>query len=313
MTVGFPAGRRFAFTIMDDTDVATVANVKPVYDLLFDLGFRTTKTVWPFAWRGSNSNFESSETLEDAPYLKFVQELAERGFEIASHGATMQSSERPATQAALNRLVEVFGSAPRVYANHATNRENLYWGVGRIDNPLLRVLYSRVNGRPADFYQGHVQGTPWWWGDLCQMHHEYVRNLTFTHLNILRANPTVPYHDPRRPLVPWWFSAADAENCEEFVRVCRRERVNELEAEGGVCILATHFGKGYTKDGVVDARFRAILEDIAGRKGWFVPVGQLLDYLRAQRTGAEELSPSEWRRMQWKWAQDLLARRLGVF
>ena len=43
----FPQGKRFAFTIVDDTDVATVANVKPLYDLLHELGFRTTKTVWP--------------------------------------------------------------------------------------------------------------------------------------------------------------------------------------------------------------------------------------------------------------------------
>ena len=41
----FPHGKRFAFTIVDDTDVATVANVKPLYDLLHELGFRTTKRI----------------------------------------------------------------------------------------------------------------------------------------------------------------------------------------------------------------------------------------------------------------------------
>ena len=45
--LAFPDGRQFAFTIMDDTDVATVANVGPIYRLLSDIGMRTTKTVCP--------------------------------------------------------------------------------------------------------------------------------------------------------------------------------------------------------------------------------------------------------------------------
>ena len=40
----FPNGKRFAFTILDDTDVATLANVRPIYRLLEEVGMRTTKT-----------------------------------------------------------------------------------------------------------------------------------------------------------------------------------------------------------------------------------------------------------------------------
>lgn len=36
----FPDGKRFVFTIIDDTDVATLSNVKPVYDLLHECGLR---------------------------------------------------------------------------------------------------------------------------------------------------------------------------------------------------------------------------------------------------------------------------------
>ena len=43
----FPGGKRFAFTIMDDTDDATVQNVGPVYEALYSLGMGATKTVWP--------------------------------------------------------------------------------------------------------------------------------------------------------------------------------------------------------------------------------------------------------------------------
>ena len=306
----FPGGRTFAFTIMDDTDVATVANVEPVYRFLAELGFRTTKTVWPFGCQVPDSNFRSSETLEDPRYLAFVLELARQGFEIASHGASMESSERERTALALTRFEELFGGPPRVYANHAYNRENLYWGVDRVDDPLLRAFYARANGQPAGYYQGHVENSPWWWGDLARNRITYVRNLTFSGINLRRINPSMPYRDPRRPLVPWWFSACNAEDVEEFVTLMSEASQDRLEKEGGVCIVATHLGKGFARAGEVDARVRTLLARLAGRPGWFVPVGELLDWLRAQRGEDEGLSRPEWRRMQWRWAADLVWRRL---
>jgi len=309
MGLTFPGGRRFAFTIMDDTDVATLANVGPVYRLLDELGFRTTKTVWPVGCPEGSRNFSSSETLDDPPYLDFVLGLRARGFEIAYHGATMESSSRERTERALARFRELFGGPPRVYANHAYNQENLYWGSARLDDPVLRMLYARVEGRPAGFYQGHVPGTPWWWGDLAGQI-TYIRNLTFPDINLLRINPTMPYRDPRRPAVAWWFSASDAEDVTAFNRLIAPEAQDRLEREGGVCIVATHLGKRFTEGGVVNPRTRELLERLAAKSGWFVPVGALLDWLRTQRPGAEELPRREWRRMQWKWAWDLVQRKL---
>ena len=146
----FPHGKRFAFTIMDDTDVATVENVEPVYRLLERLGMRITKTVWPVGCPEGSKNFSISQTLEDADYREFVLDLQRRGFEIAYHGATMESSTRERTVVALERFRGEFGTHPRVYANHAYNRENLYWGAGRIDDLLLKFLYSRLTGTPAN-------------------------------------------------------------------------------------------------------------------------------------------------------------------
>src|SRR5687768_8796569 len=123
--LSFPDGHRFAFTIIDDTDVATVENVGPVYRLLAELGMRTTKTVWPVPCPEGSRNFGTSQTLDDPAYLAFVLDLAKQGFEIAYHGATMESSKRARTQRALDRFVELFGASPRVYANHSFNRENL--------------------------------------------------------------------------------------------------------------------------------------------------------------------------------------------
>jgi len=309
----FPEGKRFAFTIFDDTDVATVENVAPVYDLLASLGMRTTKTVWPFSWHGGRSNFASSETLEDRHYLTFVQSLAVQGFEIASHGASMETSDRELTIRAHERLKEVFGAIPRSYANHSWNRENLYWGADRIDLPLLRPLYARMLSIAPDYYQGHIPGSPMWWGDICAEHHDYVRNLTFNALNAMDVNPGMPYHDPSRPLVKYWFSATDAEDCTEFIARFSQAEVDKLEAAGGVCIVATHLGKGYAHDGVVHPRVSAILKDLASRNGWFVPVSDVLDFLLQQRRqrGVERdsLSASEWRRLQLRWARDLFTRR----
>ncbi|HEV8305284.1 MAG TPA: hypothetical protein VGQ25_10005 [Gemmatimonadales bacterium] len=307
----FPGGARFAFTIIDDTDVATVENVRPIYRLLESLGMRTTKTVWPVRCEEGSRNFALSETMDDPHYRDFVVDLHARGFEIAFHGATMETSTRERTARALDRFRGVFGAPPRVHANHSFNRDNLYWGLGRVDDPALRLLYRAAFPQAPDFYQGHCPGSPYWWGDLCVEQIEYVRNLTFSEINLLRVNPSMPYRDPSRPYVRWWFSATDAEDAEAFNHLLRPANQERLEAEGGVCIIATHFGKEFGAAGMVNRETRRLLEALAARKGWFPPVGDLLDWLRARRAG-DRLPPGEWRRMQWRWARDLLARRLAL-
>jgi hypothetical protein len=305
----FPEGKRFAFTVMDDTDVATVENIQPIYRLLESLGLRTTKTVWPVRCEEGYGDFWFSETLDDPHYRDFVIDLQARGFEIAFHGATMQTSTRERTVRALERFRCAFGTPPRVYANHSYNRENVYWGAERLDDPLLRLLFGRAFG-PPDRYGGHRPESPYWWGDLCAEQIEYVRNLTFSGINVLRINPSLPYRDPKRPCVRWWFSAADAGDVHAFNHLLRPENQDRLEAEGGVCIVATHFGKGFCRDGKLNSETRRLLESLAARNGWFRPVGDVLDWLRAQRA-SEGLPPREWRRMQWRWAWDTAARHLA--
>jgi hypothetical protein len=55
----------------------------------------------------------------------------------------------------------------------------------------------------------------------------------------------MPYHDPGRPLVKWWFSSTDAEGADEFAGLLSGEALERLERDGEVCIVATNFGKGY--------------------------------------------------------------------
>lgn len=309
MQYRFPEGRKFAFTIIDDTDVSTVENTRPFYALLEKLGMRTTKTVWPVGCPEGSPNFRQSETLEDSGYREFVLGLHRSGFEIASHGATMESSTRDRTLRAFQRFYEIFGEYPRVHANHSFNRENVYWGPARLDNPFLRQLYGRITGRGPGYYQGEIEGSDYWWGDVLEQRIEYTRNLSFHEINLLRINPTMPYHDPTRPLVHWWFSGTDAEGVVEFRQVLRSENQERLEREGGVCILSTHLGKRYVVDGKVDLGAQRLLEELAGRNGWFPPVGELLDLMRAQNA-QQELPRGEWRRMQWRWARNLMTRKV---
>ena len=304
----YPNGARFAFSIIDDTDVATRANVEPVYRLLEDLGMRTSKTVWPVSCPEGSRDFGSSETLDDPGYRDFLVDLKARGFELTWHGATMESSLRDRTVIALDRFREVFGDYPRIHVNHSYNRENLHWGPGRVDIPLLRAVSAWIGGVTADYFQGQVEGSPYWWGDLCSQHIAYCRNLTFNDINTARVNPSIPYRDPARPIVRWWFSSTDAEDADEFAELLHPTNQDRLEREGGVCIVATHLGKGfYDKNRlhpVVEERLRLL----ARRPGWFPPVGTLLDWMRDRRE-TELLPPSEWRQMQWRWMVDLATRK----
>src|SRR5258705_11914362 len=104
---------------MDDTDDSTLQNVEPIYRLLESLGMRTTKTVWSVACEEGSPDFRGSETLDDPRYRDFVVDLQRRGFEIAFHAATMESSPRERTVRAMERFRETFGASPRGPANHS--------------------------------------------------------------------------------------------------------------------------------------------------------------------------------------------------
>lgn len=307
----FPGGKRFAFTIIDDTDVATVENLKPVYDLLYESGMRTTKTVWPVRCAEGSKVFGSSQTLEDDDYRAFILDLQRRGFEITWHGATMESSGRERTAGALERFRETFGDYPRIHVNHSHNRENIYWGSDRVDHPVLKRILQSFAGLPENYFLGHAEGSSYWWGDLCERSIVYARNLTFGEINTTAINPSMPYRDPRRPLARRWFSASDAEGVSEFNDLLHPRNQDRLEDEGGACIVATHLGKGYVKNGNVNPETRARIASLARRDGWFPTVSQLLDWLLTRR-GSDDLPPREWRQMQWRWARDLAARKLSL-
>ena len=268
----FPANKRFAFSILDDTDDATLKNVKPVYDALREYGLRTTKTVWPLDCPEGSQIFFAADTLQNKPYLDFVHELADDGFEVAFHGATMEPSRRDRTIRALEFLKGEFGYYPRLFCNHGHNRENLYWGHKRFQTAILRHLSRLARREPSQFFTGDVEGSDYFWGDLCKERITYVRNFTFNRINLLTVDPGMPYRLPQTPFVNYWFSSADAPDVDAFNRLLTVERIDQLERERGVCIVSTHLGKGFCKDGKLNSDTADILRHLAGKPGWFVPV-----------------------------------------
>lgn len=102
---------------------------------------------------------------------------------------------------------------------------------------------------------------------------------------MLAVDPAMPYHVASAPYVRYWFSTADAPDVTAFNRVLSRDRLDQLESEGGVCIISTHFGKGFVKDGRVDPLTRDLLKYLADKRGWFVPVSDVLDRLLAAGRG----------------------------
>jgi len=282
----FPNDRRFAFTILDDTDDATLEGVAPIYDRLREYGFRTTKTVWPMDCPEGSKEYFAAETLQRPEYLRYVQQLIADGFELASHGATMEPSDRERTLRGLEFIDRNFDTTFQLYANHGENRENVYWGAGRFRTPVLRWLVQTLGSKQKDgYYCGDVDGSPFFWGDICRKRFRYVRNFTFAPLNALSFNPEMPYSTPSTPYVESWFSTTDAPNVEVFRRRVTREAIDQLEADGGVCIVSTHFGKrGYLQNGQLDSGVDEILRYIAAKPGWFVPVSEILDHLRARQS-----------------------------
>jgi hypothetical protein len=303
-----PPGFRFAFSVLDDTDDSTLDNVGPLYAMLREYGLRTTKTVWPVACPEGSRNFFAAETLEDKKYLSFVHELADAGFEIASHGATMASSRRARTLEGLELLRTEFGRYPRLFCNHGQNRENLYWGSRRFQSPLLRALIRALERRDGDAYEGDTEGSPFFWGDVCREAITYVRNFTFERLNMLEVDPGMPYHVASTPWVRFWFSTTDAPDVHVFNRVLSPERVDRLEAASGVCLISTHFGKGFVKDGRVNPGTERVLRHLADKRGWFVPVSDILDRLVAVGRG-QTLSRSQLLRLELRFLTDRIKRR----
>lgn len=302
-----PGSAEFAFTILDDTDDATVANAAPFYRMLSDLGMRTTKTVWPFAVAPEKQGpYFAAETLDDPPYLEWVRSLIESGFEIAFHNASMGSCTREETLRGLDILSSKLGVLPSVHCNHGQNRENLYWGRDRFRSAPMRLLswFARQRLESAP-YEGHREGSPFFWGDIAKRQFRFVRSFAFSTLTLDQLAVPLLYRDALTPWVNSWFLTADAPDAPAFVKLLSDEAIERLRRSGSFAIVSTHVGKGFVnREGQVGREVSRVLERLARLNGWFVPVSTVLDLVASR--GIPEINAGQRIRLETQHVLDRL-------
>jgi hypothetical protein len=299
----WPNGKDFAFTIFDDTDLQTVDNGAPIYALLSDLGFRTTKSVWPI--RGHNTPTVWGATCEDERYLKWVLSLQHLGFEIGLHNVTCQTSTRSDTVRGFEAFRRLFGHDPYSMANHTDCQEAIYWGNHRLSG-LNKSLYNLLHrNRYKDVFEGHIESSALFWGDLCKQKVKYVRNFVFRNINTLKMCPFMPYHDPERPYVKYWFASSEGPTVTSFNSMLKEENLDRLRSERGACIMYTHFACGFIEHGRINPRFRVLMERLSKMNGWFVPVSTLLDFI-LQSQYHHAITSLERNSLERKWLWDKL-------
>ncbi len=293
----WPDNKRFAFTVFDDPDSQSLEAGEAVYGFLADCGLRTTKGVWPV--RGPLKASDNGITCADDGCVPWLHSLQRAGFEIGFHNATSHTSTREETVCGLERFAELFGNNPRAMAHHYHCNENLYWGEHRLTG-VHRAFYNLLTRfQHHNRYFGHCEGHPYFWGDVCREKITYVRNFVFPGINTLRECPFMPYHDPRRPYVNFWYASSEGANVRSMNDRITEAAQDRLEEEGGACVMYTHFGHGYHEGGAVNARFRELILRISRKNGWFVPVSTLLDYLRSGSTTC--ISDAQRRTLERRW------------
>jgi hypothetical protein len=55
----------------------------------------------------------------------------------------------------------------------------------------------------------------------------------------------MPFHDPDRPFVKYWFASSEGPSVQTFNETLSEANQEKLEAEGGACIMYTHFANGF--------------------------------------------------------------------
>ena len=289
----FPNNKKFALTIIDDTDGDEIENTRPVYDFLSEIGLKATKTIWALP---PKDNFRGL-SLSDYRYRQYIKKLERKGFEIALHSVGSGKMTRQDTLDGLEIFRQFIGSYPKIQANHAQNPDSIYWGIKRLT--LLRPFwrFSRFKGdNPEAIY---------FWGDYHKKHILYTRNLTFDKLNTIKIDRFMPYKDRSKELANYWFSASDGSNIDKFNRLTDPRKVERLAEDGGAAIIYTHFASGFLRRGVLDRTFRRNMRLLASQGGWFPAVGELLDYLLKQGRG-KEIKTSSKISLEIKWLWDKL-------
>ena len=305
MALVLPNNKKFAFTIIDDTDNGTVENTKPVYDYLYEKGIITTKTVWVYP---SRDKFTGG-FLQDEDYLKFILNLKDNGYEIALHNVGSGSFSRKEIIEGIEIFNKLIGYYPKMQINHASNPDNIYWGIERY-NSIVKLIVKILFGDKRSYY-GNKENSDYFWGDFCKDKIKYIRNLIFNDINTYKLDKKMPYLVKNKSIYSnYWFSSSDAHTVEEFNHLVNPKNIDQLVRENGICIVYTHFASGFVdKNGLLDPVFKKNVDYLSNRTGWFVPASTLLDYLKVQQEG-EYVSSFYLNKLEIKWLIDRIVKKI---
>lgn len=226
---------RAGFCITDDTDAADLRSVRIVYDVLRSLNLRTTKTVWPFEPEepcgipATPASTLRGITLQDPDYLEYCRGLARDGFEIALHGASAGNNRRERIVQAFELLEREFGNSG-TYICHSKNADNIYWEEKVAPNARLRIML-RLYSRHRAF--GEVEGSPYFWGDICREKVRRIRLFRTLKTDTLAVNPSMPYYEESKPYVRGWFAATKR----SFHDCTSAAALNRLARSNGLTVL----------------------------------------------------------------------------
>lgn len=275
---------KFFFTIVDDTDDATLENIKPIYDFLYDKNILITKTIWVYP---PLDPYSKGDSLMNEKYAEYIKNLSDRGFEIGIHnigsGNDKASYKREDILAGLEIFKEKLGFYPSVCVNHSYNPDSIYGGYKRFNFPfnyLVRKFYPQY-GRT--FY-GEEEDSPYFWGDKYKEIIRYSRNHECFSLNTTKYDPYMPYIDPHRSkYANCWYSATFAPNPNVFNYLVNSKSLSKLEKEEGICVLFTHLGY-YCKNGVIEKGFMERINMLSNNpNGVYKPLSYVLDYIANKR------------------------------
>ena len=301
--ISWPDNKKFAFTIFDDTDRANLMDSQLVYQFLYDLNFKTTKSVW--IAKGMKPHKDSGITCDDKMYLQWLLNLKNKGFEIGYHNTTYHSSSRQEIKKGLDKFVKIFNQNPKTMANHSANQENIYWGSHRLSGSRKLIYNILTRFKKNNFYKGHNESSQYFWGDLCKEYVTYVRNFVFSDINTLKCCPYMPYQDDTKPYVNYWFASSEGNNINAFNKCISDENQDQLEKEGGACIMYTHFADGFCQNGKLSEKFKEQMKRLSSKNGWFIPVSTLLDFLKKENE-TQVINNRQRTVLEWKWLFDKL-------
>ena len=301
----WPGNKRFAFTVVDDTDHSTVASVRPVYDYLFSHGLRTTKTVWIYPPRDDYTG----STLQDSDYRTFVQDLQAKGFEIALHNVGSGRFDRAEILAGIELFNAHLGRYPRMQINHANNPDNMYSGHKRFVPPLSWLMKCSPYHAGGS---GEKPDSELFWGDAHKKHITYTRNHTFNGIDTTGYDRMMPYRvRSKAQFSNYWFSSSDAHTVHEFNSLLAPASLDRLEVSGGLCIAYTHFNSYFAKqDGSLDETFKARVDDIASRDAWFAPASEILDHLQTRPGRGQDARYLHLLRLDLRWTMERIVKEV---